>query len=406
MKIFLGIVLMSTFIVNDSKERDKEIIEIENFLKSARALIPSGRYDDVVTSSNQLLESSKLWHDHKSLARSQALTILAVIHMERGNFSEAEAFIKGAYVAMINCGEDAKASSLLINIAAIESNIAQLYIDKNNLIEAEKYAILSLRHKQEITEQYNDKIRSRYHVLFHIYVSQHDYAKAEPWMRQLLDIQEKTLDAHHLEVSKTLVLLATVLDDQAKYAEAEHLCRRALAIQEKALGSDSPEIATILEKLASVLFKQEKYAEAGVLARRLLAIKERALGAKSPQLVPLLKSLLELALKQDHPNFVEAEHWARRLLVIQEKALGVDSREVATILGNLASALFEQKKYAEAEPLGRRALGIQEKAVGADSPELLPFLQLMGDLAGKMGHRRDAVDFRRRAKYILRSISQ
>ena len=402
MNVFIGAVIMSALFVGDSNERDREIVEIEKFLKSARAQISNDNYQDVITSSKKLLETSKQWHDHKGLAKSQALAILAVIHAKRGNFPEAEPLARGAYIALVDCGEDAKASSALIGMDKLESNLAQIYLKIGNLEEARKYALRLLQRQQDNSNKYNDDIRSNLHLIAHIDVNRHAYAEAETWLRQLLAIQEKALGASHLDVSNTLVLLACVLFDQAKYAEAEPLGRRALGIQEKALGAESTEIATILEKLASVLFNQEKYAEAGVFARRLLAIQERALGVDSPQLVSLLKWLLELAMKQDNPNFAEAEHWARRLLVIQEKALGGDSREVATILGNLALALFEQKRYAEAEPLGRRALAIQEKTVGVDSPELVPFLQLLGDLAGKMGHRRDAIDFRRRAKNILR----
>ena len=73
--------------------------------------------------------------------------------------------------------------------------------------------------------------------------AQRRYAEAEPLMRRLLAIAEKSLRPEHPNLTVGLNNLALLYRAQGRYAEAEPLYKRSLAIREKALGPDHPDVA-------------------------------------------------------------------------------------------------------------------------------------------------------------------
>ena len=67
--------------------------------------------------------------------------------------------------------------------------------------------------------------------------------------------------------------LAALYVTQGQYAQAEPLYKRSLAIREKALGPDHPDVATSLENMAALYRKTNRAEEAEALEKRAAAIR-------------------------------------------------------------------------------------------------------------------------------------
>jgi len=77
-----------------------------------------------------------------------------------------------------------------------------------------------------------------------------EYAKAEPLLRQALEIRKKALGEQHPAYATSLNNLALLYRNMGEYAKAEPLFRQALELKKKALGEQHPDYATSLNTTA------------------------------------------------------------------------------------------------------------------------------------------------------------
>jgi len=189
---------------------------------------------------------------------------------------------------------------------------------------------------------------------------------AEPLMRRVVEIFERSLGKDHPNVALTLDNLAQLLQATDRLVEAEPLMQRALAITEKSYAADHPTVALRLNNLAALLQATNRLAEAAPLMRRALAIDEKSFGPDHPHVARDLSNIA--ALLQATDRLAEAEPLMRRALAIDEKSFGPEHPLVAIRLNNLAQLLDGTNRLAEAEPLMHRALAIDEKSYGPDHP--------------------------------------
>jgi tetratricopeptide (TPR) repeat protein len=234
--------------------------------------------------------------------------------------------------------------------------------------------------------------------LAHLLQAEKNYAGAEPLYRRALAIREKALGDGHPEVANTLSSLALVLTAKKDSEGAEALYRRALSIRERTFGPTHPEVARSLNNLASLLSERADYAASEPLYRRALAIQEKALGPDHPDVARTLNDLA--ALLTSKKDYAAAEPLFRRALTIREKALGPDHPDVARSLNNLALLLKDMKNYADAEPLYRRALVVCEKSLGPDHPDVAMALNNLAMLLKAKGDSAAAEPLLRRALAI------
>jgi tetratricopeptide (TPR) repeat protein len=139
-------------------------------------------------------------------------------------------------------------------------------------------------------------------------------------------------------------------------SEAEPHMRRVLAIDEKSFGPEHPEVATDLSNLAALLKDTNRMAEAEPLMRRALAIDENSFGPEHPNVATDLNNLAQLL--QATNRLAEAEPLMRRALTTDEKSFGPEHPNGARDLKNLARLLQDTNRRSEAEPLMRRAVSI------------------------------------------------
>jgi tetratricopeptide (TPR) repeat protein len=98
------------------------------------------------------------------------------------------------------------------------------------------------------------------------------FSEAEPLMRRVISIFEKSFGEDHPNVAMALNNLAQLLQDTNRLAEAEPLMRRALAIDETSFDKNHPNVARDLNNLALLLQATNRLADAEPLSRRHLTI--------------------------------------------------------------------------------------------------------------------------------------
>jgi tetratricopeptide (TPR) repeat protein len=225
-----------------------------------------------------------------------------------------------------------------------------------------------------------------------------EWGRAEPLLRQALEIAESRLGPMAPQVGVCLNSLATLLLATNRLTEAEPLLRRAPAIDETLLGSEHPNVVTSLSNLASLLEAEGKNAEAEAMMRRALVMTEETFGPKHPYLAKCLNNLATLLRTTN--RFAEAEALTRRALAIMERCFGSEHPNVATGLNNLADVLFATGRYVEAEPPYRRALAINERSYGPDHPSVAAGLSNLGQLLCATNRLAEAEPLFRRALAI------
>jgi tetratricopeptide (TPR) repeat protein len=229
--------------------------------------------------------------------------------------------------------------------------------------------------------------------------------EAEQLMRRALAIEETVIEETDLEEtdleetsSAELINLALLLADTNRLEEAESLLKRALAIIEASLGPDHPEVATTLNNLAAVLLETSRLEEAESLLKRALTIEEESFGPNHPKVAPTLNNLAILLQKTNRLSEAEPLMW--QTLQLFFKSHGPDHPDVATILGNLAAVLKETNRLKEAEPLMRQALAIHEKSLGPDHPDVANDINNLAQLLQRTNRLTDAEPLMRRALAI------
>jgi tetratricopeptide (TPR) repeat protein len=191
---------------------------------------------------------------------------------------------------------------------------------------------------------------------------QRNYCEAEPLLRSILRVMERTLGPGSPEAAAALNNLGRLLRDTGRFDQAEILYRRALTISENACGANHPQVAICLNNLAGLLRATRRPADAEPLLRRALEIDEATYGRDHPSIALGLNNLGSLLHQME--RWEEAEQCFREALAIDENAIAPDSTTVATDLENLAIVLRTLRRHSEAEPLLRRSIDLAKETHG------------------------------------------
>ncbi len=135
------------------------------------------------------------------------------------------------------------------------------FYQSKNYVEAENHFKAALKHADNF-EPEDTRLHFTLNNLAEIYRVQSKYAEAEPIIKRVLVIDEKSLGAEHPNIAASLANLADNYIAQKKYSEAEPLYKKALAIWEKRLGPNHFLVGHLLIKYAKLLHKLDRNAEA------------------------------------------------------------------------------------------------------------------------------------------------
>ena len=117
---------------------------------------------------------------------------------------------------------------------------------------------------------------------------QHDYAAAEKYLFQAVDINEKAFGEGSDSVAKSLVYAAVVFVVQKQYDKAEPYLLRAVHIDDSLFGNDSIYGIFPLTSLCNLYDRWGKSSEAETCDQQLLSMIQKQYGANSPVLASVL----------------------------------------------------------------------------------------------------------------------
>jgi CHAT domain-containing protein/tetratricopeptide (TPR) repeat protein len=410
--------------------------QIEALQQQLTELHAQGRYAEAIDLGRRILADLERMRPPNQRDIAAAVSNLASINQEVGNYKEAEALYKrslamneklnlsdpgvgdtlsglaGLYRVL---GRFADARPLLerslaiakasgddhLDVALVLDNLAQLYDDQGRYAEAELLYKRSVRILEQARGADDALLATALNNLAGVYIRQERVAEAETFIKRSLEIREKKLDPRHPAMGTSLNNLGEVRRAQGRDAEAEALLKRGLEIREAALGADHPVVGDSLGNLAALYFDLERYDEAEALNRRALSVREAKLGKDHPR-VGLSAHNLAQTLKLQG-RLADAEPLYHRSLAIREKILGRDHPDVATTLDDLAALYLVQKRYADAESLFNRSLKIRETIFGPEHARVgrsfnnlavLHFLQANWGEVAKFGRRSTALGLR------------
>jgi tetratricopeptide (TPR) repeat protein/transcriptional regulator with XRE-family HTH domain len=298
------------------------------------------------------------------IEQAHALTGLALLAYEHGQYAEAEALYQQA-MCMLELAVGPEACE----VARPLTNLAILYKTLGRYAEAE----LFYRRAQHILEQTlgpeHLKVAHPLINLAEVYLEQGKYELVEPLCERSLAIWKQAVGARHSLIAYPLLTLAKLSAEQGNDEQAESLYRQAFSIWEQALGMLHPLMVEALNGLADIYFKQKKYAEAETLYQRGLRIHEQAFGLEHPDMVDALNGLANLYARQRKDE--QARQLYQRALRIQEQHLGHNHPKTARILYDQALFCQGQGDLYRALSLMGRALQIRYRSLGATHPKTL-----------------------------------
>ncbi|MBV8352961.1 MAG: tetratricopeptide repeat protein [Verrucomicrobia bacterium] len=210
-----------------------------------------------------------------------------------------------------------------------------------------------------------------------------DFAKAEPLLEEALKIRRKTLSPEDPDTATSLGNLAELYRAMGEYAKAEPLYQEALEIFQHVFGREHPDTARAMDNLAGLYWAIGDYAKAEPLFQEDLQIRQKVLGREHPETATSMNNLA--ALYRDMGDYGKAEPLYKQALEIFQHVLGPEHLNTASTMINLAALYQTMDDYARAEPLYKQALEISKKVLGPEHPLTATNLHNLAELYATMG---------------------
>jgi eukaryotic-like serine/threonine-protein kinase len=196
----------------------------------------------------------------------------------------------------------------------------------------------------------------------HFYAGHYDISNS-------LNLRALTMDRElygdrHPHISDDLINLGAIQAEKSQYAQAEKYYREGLDIIQSFYGKDHPETASALTMIARVLIPQNRLSEAESMLREALEIEERVYGKVHPRVASTLNEMGTIARQQG--KFKDAEADYTRMADIYREVYNGKHYYIGIALANLGGVYGEQKQYARAENFYRQALQMYGQTLPPD----------------------------------------
>ncbi|MEQ1746556.1 MAG: CHAT domain-containing tetratricopeptide repeat protein [Saprospiraceae bacterium] len=240
--------------------------------------------------------------------------------------------------------------------------------------QAETYA---LEHKQLATELYG--LQHTYYgksvySLGILYLNRKRMDKAEPYLKECLNIFEKgTLDYAGVLEQLTVLYIQT-----GRMDAGESLILEAVEIKERLLGKEDKSFLNACSILASLYHRTAKLETAERISYEVWQTRKRIQGDKHPDFALAAQNLA--GLYSDMGRYEEAEPILVQALEINRESLGRDNPKCATILFNLGLLYVKTRRTDLAEGAYLESKDIRAKAYGTDNPQYANTLMMLGSV--------------------------
>ncbi len=248
--------------------------------------------------------------------------------------------------------------------AEILTVLGRLYRRYGEYAKAERFSEQALQIGAALFGPEHERLAETLNDLGALQTDTGDYVRAQKNLEHALAIRRKLLGTEHADVAVTLVELARVYQDQGFNDRAEPLAREALSIRRKVFGDEHKEIAVSLSAVASVMRLNGDLAGAEPLLRQSLALNRKLRGEDHANTGASLHDLALVASARG--DLSAAESLFRQALTTNRKALGDKHPSVAASLNGLSHVLTARRRYDEAVVTLQDAVQIARLSLGED----------------------------------------
>lgn len=205
-------------------------------------------------------------------------------------------------------------------------------------------------------------------VVGRLYTHLGDYDRAEPLLREALEIRRSLHGPEHADVLTSMESVANVLEARQLVDETLQLRRQILALRRELDGDDHPRAVSALWSLAAVLHRKGEYSEADSLFDLWIALVSDGPAVLTPLRARQTTEVGRLlALRGEYGR---AEPVLRRALAMNRALYGDRHQYVAEIIGELGRLHLNLDRYAQADSLMGEALEMVRASFPDGHPEV------------------------------------
>ncbi len=203
---------------------------------------------DYVRAEQLYRQAQMIWEKLKHKNVLGARSGIAIIHLERGDYEQAEKIwleILKELEAETKPSQDAQTL-----LAAVLGNLGALYQQKNDDAKAESFWLRALTLRQQVFSAEHQEVAVALNRMGDVYYNKGESAKAEEHYSQGLALLKKTVGAEHANVAYSLNGLAKTAQKKRDYPKSASLFQEALQMRRKLAGDQHPEVSETLNSLA------------------------------------------------------------------------------------------------------------------------------------------------------------
>jgi len=353
-----------------------------------RLLGRTANYDEAASMLTEAYFASATDGSWETAARA-ATSLVFTVGRQKAEHEAGLSWGKHAEVALARLGEPEAG----LRRAPLHNNIAIVHVERGGYLEAQALYERALDIWEKSLGPEHPHVATILNNLAIVHRTYGAYEQARALSERALALRQKTLGPDHPDVAQTLNNLANIHRDRGAYAEAKVLYERALSILETAQGSQHPTVAYLLNNLGDLYLASGAPAEAHERYQHALEIFVNKLGPDHPNVAWCLNNLAEVYRYQG--AYAKAQDFGERSFELWSKVLGPNHVDVTYPLISLAKTHLAQGRFKKARTAFERALTIREEALG---PEHVSVAEPLVGLAEVALARRDSARARRLAQ--------
>ena len=297
-----------------------------------------GRYAEAETIELDALRQAETVIGPNSTEAGHAASNLAALYSVWENLPKAESYALRANAVFDTLGQGRTRDR--VNNWRL---LASIYIGQARYDDAKARL-------NDVLADPNDPLASgAYNDLSVMALQQHQFAEAESFAQQALDVAGHTLPALHPIRAAALNSLAQACRFQQKYVEAEKYYHDAIAAWTESVGAGNADTAKSITNLAALYHERRRESAAEQLYRRAIEIFESAEGANHPLTLVARNELADVLRAEG--RLTESEKLGRVSLASMEQALGDRDKRVIRARENRIRLLEANKQPTEAAAL-------------------------------------------------------
>lgn len=212
-----------------------------------------------------------------------------------------------------------------------------------------------------------------------VYITGEDYASAERYLSDALQLCEKVPPGLAYERGNLLLQLGSMRSDQGRYPEAEELLKASVQALK---GNPSPwaqkDLGSAFNHLGTAYSRENRYAEAKQQYLEAVKIEEKRFGARSPEARLARECVGEAYLEEG--DLSKATVFLNQAQEIFRNVSTPGSYSRVEILLDFGGVAQAEGDYGKAEGLYKQAVRTAEETAGPENPEVARVLSYLGDL--------------------------